>query len=590
LKKAKPILSLLLTRNILFFLLLIGILLTSIFIGFEYYYKHNLVEAEQASVISSVRSFFEMGSNILISYNSTYKGIAEEKLFRLSDAYKNGGISKVEETAENISFNNNNIKGIHYYIIEKGIITTTNYPKDKGLNLKKIVPIFWKDLTSNLSRNGDTYIENISYEVSTNKPRVFGYRRINRNTIFEIGLQIEESEFASFIDNLNNLEIKSNIQNIETYNIKYVPFRESFSKLTEEDKKIFKSIKNSKEEIVRDISGNKKILYMKWIPSLEDVHSTINTKIMLDFSKLASLRNRFLFLMLVMLPLISFLMILINYRITKRYLDPLSRKITTIHNLSQKENSVQFELESGIYEVDTLHSYYKSEIEKREYINEDLQKEKQKAENSLQQKELLLKEIHHRVKNNLNIITSLLRLQSSSIEDEEIKRYFTETQNRINSMSLIHEKLYKQDLSGINFKQYVEDLVSQLLRTYQAGAHSVQSTIDAPNITINLDTAIPLGLIINELLTNSLEHGLKGSHDGTIEISITPKDSSYILTIKDNGNGLPENFDPNKATSLGISIVSTLSKQLKGSFEIKNGHENGTVATVRFQSLDSKEE
>lgn len=583
--RSKPILSLLLKRNIVYVLLLILIVLTSIFLGFEYYYRNNLLQAERDSVITSVRSFLEIGSNMLIQYNDTYQTIAEEKLLLLSDAYLQGGISRVEKVLRGVSFDNKNVESLNYYLIEDGTITETNYPRDRGLNLADAVPIFWKNLQSNLLETDDIFIENISYEIHTNKPRIYAYRRIDADTLFEVGLHIENSQFAAFIDNLSDLEIKSNIRNIETYNIKYIPFREEFSEISQADREIFESLKNSQEEKIRDLPGSKKVLYIKWVPQLEEIHSTINTKVTLDFSKLSSLRNRFFILMLVVLPLISILMIFINYRNSRRFLDPLSHKITSINASSRETGSVPAGMNTGIYELDALESYYSAEIEKRERINAQLHEEKRKAERSLQHKEVLLREIHHRVKNNLNIIASLIRLQSSSIEDGEIRKYFTETQNRITSMSLIHEKLLEHDIAELNFEQYLQDLISQLVHSYDFSQHSIRTRFDIPDMNMNLDTAIPLGLVLNELITNSLHHGLEGTRDGVIDISVTSNEDSYLLTVRDNGRGVPEDIDPETSTSLGLSLITTLAKQLQGSFHLRN--ENGAVAELRFRNLET---
>jgi two-component sensor histidine kinase len=287
--------------------------------------------------------------------------------------------------------------------------------------------------------------------------------------------------------------------------------------------------------------------------------------------------------MLVVLPILSLLMILITYRNNRRFLGPLSRKITEI-NRGAPRRERSSELNTGIYELDALHSYYTGEIERQERMNERLQEEKERAERSLRQREVLLRETHHRVKNNLNIIASLLRLQADSLEDEQIRRYFNETQNRVNSMSLIHEKLYRQDLAGLDFRQYLEDLVAQLIDTYSRPGRRIRTYFDVPDLEMSLDTAIPLGLIVNELLTNSLEHGLQDAEEGTVSISIEPQEEGYLLTVRDDGSGLPDGFDAASASSLGLSLVSTLAAQLQGDFSLES--DGGTAARLRFRNIE----
>jgi two-component sensor histidine kinase/CBS domain-containing protein len=206
----------------------------------------------------------------------------------------------------------------------------------------------------------------------------------------------------------------------------------------------------------------------------------------------------------------------------------------------------------------------------------------EKLKVSLKEKEILLKEIHHRVKNNLQIISSLLRLQSSYIKDEEARLLFKDSQNRIRSMALIHEKLYQsKDLSKVNFVDYIRDLSKNLLRSYSANTQllTVESQLDS--IPLSIDTAIPCGLIVNELVSNALKHAFpNASSDNRITIELqSQKKDQLTLIVSDNGVGFPEDLNFRKTKSLGLELVCTLAEQLSGTIEL-NSSQGTSFKTV----------
>src|SRR5581483_10570065 len=189
---------------------------------------------------------------------------------------------------------------------------------------------------------------------------------------------------------------------------------------------------------------------------------------------------------------------------------------------------------------------------------------------SLKEKEVLLKEIHHRVKNNLQIITSLLNLQSAQIKDAETLTMFRESQALVRSMALIHEKLYQsKDLARIDFDGYVRDLMVYLFRSYAANPDLIQTEIDTPNIYLSIDTAIPCGLIISELVTNSMKYAFPNGRRGKIYIGLHAHDDGNLtLEVSDNGIGFADGFDWRESDSLGLQLVSTLTSQLHGKIEV----------------------
>ncbi|HPJ38312.1 MAG TPA: histidine kinase dimerization/phosphoacceptor domain -containing protein [Spirochaetota bacterium] len=201
---------------------------------------------------------------------------------------------------------------------------------------------------------------------------------------------------------------------------------------------------------------------------------------------------------------------------------------------------------------------------------------------ALREKEILLKEIHHRVKNNMQIISSLLSLQSNYIIDEKDKKLFEDSQNRVRSMALVHEKLYKsENLSEIDFEDYINTLVQEIKYTYYELGANISISVRAHNIFISIDTAIPCALIINELLSNSLKYAFSPGEKGAIDITCSiNEEGKHVLVFSDDGIGMPEGIDIKNTDTLGLKLVSSLTIQLKG--EISLNAENGTEYTIVF--------
>ncbi len=191
---------------------------------------------------------------------------------------------------------------------------------------------------------------------------------------------------------------------------------------------------------------------------------------------------------------------------------------------------------------------------------------------SLKEKEVLLKEIHHRVKNNLQIICSLLRLQTGEIEDPKAIQAFRESQDRVKAMALIHERLYQaRDLARIDFAGYVRNLTGHLVRSYKVNSSAIQLSLEIDSIPVNLDVAIPCGLIINELVSNALKYAFPNEKGGNIRVCFAAEsEHARRLIVSDNGVGLAENVNPQKTESLGLSLVQSLTEQLGGTITFCN--------------------
>ncbi|MFP4363891.1 MAG: sensor histidine kinase [Spirochaetia bacterium] len=202
-----------------------------------------------------------------------------------------------------------------------------------------------------------------------------------------------------------------------------------------------------------------------------------------------------------------------------------------------------------------------------EELNTKLEDTNRQLQTAVSEKDLLLKEVHRRVKNNLQIISSMLGIQSGAVEDEEARTALLESKDRINSMAIIHEKLYQESsISAISFKNFVSDLISQLFQSYAPAGVTINLEVD--NTEIETDKAISCGLILNELVSNAIKHGLADQEKGTVTISFTSKNHEYVLSVLDTGKGLPEGFDIEDSQSMGLSMVNLLvTGNLEGSME-----------------------
>jgi two-component sensor histidine kinase len=205
---------------------------------------------------------------------------------------------------------------------------------------------------------------------------------------------------------------------------------------------------------------------------------------------------------------------------------------------------------------------------------------------SLREKEILLREIHHRVKNNLQIISTLLYLQSGYIKDKEAFEMLKESQNRLKSMALIHDKLYQfKDLGKIDIARYIRELATDLFHSYGVKPDGVRLKIDVREIVLGVDTAIPCGLIINELVSNSLKHAFPDGKEGTIRIELlrSVNDNTFTLIVSDNGIGFPKDLDFRNTGTLGLQLVITLVEQLKGTIELDRSE--GTEFKITFAEV-----
>jgi two-component sensor histidine kinase len=221
-------------------------------------------------------------------------------------------------------------------------------------------------------------------------------------------------------------------------------------------------------------------------------------------------------------------------------------------------------------------------LRRKDDLQEQVRERTQQLENSLEEKELLLEEIHHRVKNNLQIVNSLLNLQSNQAEEER-QDPFEESKNRIRSIALVHEYLYESEsLRDLNFKEYSEGLIDQLLSSLVSDDFDLNLRKEIEEIRLNLDETVQCGLILNEALTNCFKHAFVNRGEGMVRIRFVTAGQRHVLTIADDGVGLPEDNPDELTDTLGLDLIRTLVEvDLNGSLTIDSGSD-GTTVTVAF--------
>jgi len=253
-----------------------------------------------------------------------------------------------------------------------------------------------------------------------------------------------------------------------------------------------------------------------------------------------------------------------------------------INDLEEAKNRLEDKVKERTKELVKANRELQIEVKERK-------KAEEKIKASLDEKELLLEEIHHRVKNNLQIVSSLLDLQAVRLKGKENVELFQESRNRVKSMSLIHEQLYQsEDLANINFDKYIQKLVVNLSRSYGISSDNILFKINVKDVFLSIDKAIPCGLIISELATNSLKHGFPDDKKGEINIDFhLDKNNNYSLIVRDNGVGIPEDFIFQTTKSLGLQLVNMLTQQLKGSIELDRTY--GTTFKITFPGLKNEE-
>ncbi len=226
---------------------------------------------------------------------------------------------------------------------------------------------------------------------------------------------------------------------------------------------------------------------------------------------------------------------------------------------------------------------YYSYNKKLNISNKKLEETNLQLSKRVKEREVLLKEIHHRVKNNLQMVISLLNLQINTEKNEELNKLLQISQDRINAISIVHEQLYKSEtLESININEYLTDLINNIAGVSNPKTQNTSIDINIENAIVGISKTIPIGLIINELISNSLKYAFNNNVSGIININGFKKHKKYIIIYRDNGKGMPTNFKIYKSNSLGFKLIDGLINQIDGIFEIKRP-EKGTEFKIQFE-------
>ena len=312
--------------------------------------------------------------------------------------------------------------------------------------------------------------------------------------------------------------------------------------------------------------------------------------------------------------LVSIFILIIFQQLVTRHLVKLARHTRSITatrqspplNLDRKPNSASRfdELDQVVSALNNMHADVLSAnkkiqelnalledrvIERTRSLNQEIEERaraEEKIKASLKEKEILLKEVHHRVKNNLQVVSSLLGLQAYTMEDKvepEILALFRESATRIKSMALVHERLQcSSDLAHVDFDHYIRQLADELFQNYRIRSDSIALDIRTEGVQVSTDQAVPCGLIVNELLSNALKHAFPDGREGRIEIMLKPGQRGMLeLRVCDDGAGLPEGLDPEKTDTLGLTIVNALVEQLDGEMVLERTR--GTCVRISFE-------
>lgn len=277
----------------------------------------------------------------------------------------------------------------------------------------------------------------------------------------------------------------------------------------------------------------------------------------------------------------------VDYIFTPVMPEVLKAKVNAFVELYKKTMQIEQQNE----ELELLHGHLEEMITKRTAALKaeiaERKKAEQKIKESLEEKEILLAEIHHRVKNNMAVISGLLEMEMEQLERQGLKNVLLSSKSRIKSMAMIHEKLYESmRFTHVEFRSYLQDLVNMIDYSYANDYREITVNIEADDVILNVNQAIPCALLLNELINNAFKHAFKNQEQGIVDIKFTGQNGMVEFEISDDGVGIPKDLDMKKPKTLGMKLVQTLSKQLNADFSLRNGI--GTTVNVAFPKKEKK--
>ncbi len=489
-----------------------------------------------------------------------------------------------------------------YVIDTNGIIINSTFKKDIGLNFYDF-GVTYKEFLKEVWKSKEPAIERVANESATDTPKKYAYQAINDELILEIG--IKSTMVDSLINDLDNklLGLSGRYENIKSIDLfggsEVLIAKNKSAKMADELKEIaFKCLINKKDTTI--ITQQTQTIYTDF--AYIEMRGTEYYKgYILQIVSDDSLQNNlikketksFIINILLSLMILIFLVYFFTKKVTKP-LEVLTEKVSEMTNKSQlkeinivgstetKTLSEKFNLLTA--QIKDLQNNLENKIAKR---TQEVSEKNKKLEKLLTERNTLIKEIHHRVKNNLQIISSLLHLQMRTVDTPKAKEAFENSINRVQAMGLLHEKLYKNsNFIVVKAKNYLNDLIRLFKKTIREDIN-LEHQID--DITLTSSQAISVGLIINEFISNSIKHAFDIGKSGTIKIELLNNNSNLTLIVSNNGKPLPNNFIEKAQDSLGMIIIDAFTEKLNGQFKYHNT-KNGVELMVEFPTINKVEE
>ncbi len=559
-----------------------------------------LLQREQQKKENIKEGVKEFVDNYDLSLQLLEKDI-EERIYALYDSIDKLHISNIEEADLNalrqklgMDFDSEDL----YIINRNGIISNTTKTTDLGLNLFGFGDTY-KEFLHHVWLKKKIIIERIATENYSNKPKKYAYLAINENSILEIGIQINDIEliindFSAKIKKLSNRY--SNIESIDLFGAtEALRGRNKNAEIAD----IYKDIailtyENKKDTTITELNGTTRYIDLMFLEMREaEYFKGYVLQIVSNSSLLDTLTNqefkRFVILMLYSLLITVLLIMLITYKITKP-LNVLTSKVAEMSRTNMlkevkivgNSNTTKLSNEFNIL-TNQINGFQHALERKIDERTEELNGKNVELEKLLLERNVLFKETHHRIKNNLQIIASLLRLQSNSVVTKEAKEAFKNSVGRVQAMALLHEKLH-QNSNYISIE--ANNYLSEIVELFQDSTNTqVDIQLEETNINLSSSQAISIGLIFNEFMTNSLKHAFEGVEMPIIKIQLKEKNKKITFCLFNNGKELAQKEDGEEKESLGMIIIDSFTDKLNGEYRFQTV-EGGVELKITFPTVD----
>jgi two-component sensor histidine kinase len=572
------------------------VLVLGLLLYYFFQVQSSIIEKTQKSLEEKVTK----GTLLLIKNYDLSLRLSEEQIEKKlkQEALKfQSKLNTIDTSAYEAYLNNQKAEFDWYILSPKLVIVNSNIKTEIGFDLGKVAG---KPTLSSIVDAKKTNLptsNRSALEKSSNKAKKYVYIVLKNGFILELGQYLPDTELiqANLMESINKINKK--FPQVKVLQLYYGEgLKRSINKvdfLEPEVQEISEKSLDSGKDVTQKIGSNIHVFNLinmdqshyneKWLMHL--VFSTTEKEILLW---------KCILQFLVILALTTFLIYIILKRNLKTYTQPLDQLVFDTEKLISKEVKPTMQLTHST-DIDVLKYNFnllfdsllkeKSGLEvKVQQRTENLEMTNKALASSLKQQEMMFKEVHHRVKNNLQIISSLLNLQSSQLE-ENIPAYeaFQESINRVSAIGLFHEKMYKsKQLESLDLCDFLNELVAFII----AGMPKpMEYKIDCNHVMVKSENAVTIALIMNELLINSSKHGYPTGNHALVSIELKMENEETIITYSDNGKGLPKDFDVTALDTLGMTIIDAFCEKLDAPYTMKNGEENGVIFSCSFKNL-----